>query len=244
MPEAAVSDGGPVSRSTDLDVNPVRGRHIARLCGGSRANRDCRLGSLSAALLCARRPDKATVDAAIGARRLLDKAFILKHAKHLGDLVLTNVAMRVLTAAELEREAHLVPFPEELADLAQLVLQVADIRSGMELDLLHLRGLLGLALLLGLDRLLVAELSVVHDLAHGRLCVWSDFNQIKTLAFRHALCLVCRHNAEHLTVCVKNAHRRNADLVVYASERSDNTPLFAVVYSAFAFSCRRKRGKL
>ena len=91
---------------------------------------------------------------------------------------------------------------------------------------------------------LAKEVSVVHDLAHGRLGVWSDLHQIEPLAFSHALCLISRHNAEHLTVCVKNAHRRHADLVVYASERSDNTPLFAVVKIVFTVSIRQKRIKL
>ena len=113
----------------------------------------------------------------------------------------------------------------------------------MELDLLHLRGLLGLALLLGLDRLLVAELAVVHDLADRRLRVGSNFNQIEPLAFSHAQRLVRRHNADHLTVCVKNAHRRHADLVVDASECSDKSPL-VVVYQFVSFTCWVKTGRI
>ena len=176
------------------------------------------------------------MNASIRARRLLDEAFVLKHVQHFGDLILTDVAVGVLAATELKRQTHLVAFTEELADLTQLVLQITDVSTWMELDFLHLRGLLGLTLLLGLDGFLVAEFSVVHDLAHGRLGVWSDLHQIEPLAFSHALCLISRHNAEHLTICVKNAHRRYANLVVYASERSDNTPLFAVVKIVFTIS--------
>ena len=226
-------------------MNPIRRRLVARLGSGSGANCDGWLcGRLSASLLGARRPDKAAVDTSISARSLLNEALVLKHVQHFGNLILTDIAVGVLAATELERKAHLVSFTEELANLAQLVLQVTDIRTGMELDFLHLRSLLSLALLLGLDGFLVAEFPVVHDLAHGRLGVWGNLHQIEPLTFSQALSLIRRHNAEHLTVCVKNAHRRHADLVVYASERSDNTPLFAVVKIVFTVSIRQKRVKL
>ena len=109
------------------------------------------------------------------------------------------------------------------------MVDVADVGSGMELDLLHLRAPLGLARLLRLDGLFVLELSVVHDLADRRHRIGRNLNKIQPAVLRQPLRIARRHDAEHLSLSIKNANLRNANLVVYTSELSDNPPLVFVL---------------
>ena len=77
--------------------------------------------------------------------------------------------MRHLAASELQGDLHLVALLEELDEVSHLGVEVALADLGPELDLLH-RDVDGLASgLLGLLRLLVPELPVVHDPAHRRV---------------------------------------------------------------------------
>jgi len=173
------------------------------------------------------------VYAPVRLRRLLDEAFVLYHVQHFRNLVFSNVPVGVFAPAELQRKADLVSIGQKFADLAELVVDVADIGSGMELYLLYLRLLLRTASLLLSDRLFVFELAVVHDLADRRLSVRSDLNEIQPPAFRQSLRVTRRHDAQHLPLTVKNTHLRYANLVVYASELSDNPPLFVLLMFLF-----------
>ena len=111
--------------------------------------------------------------------------------------VLAELAVRVLAAAVLERELDLAAVRKEAAYLAQLVVEVVRVGAGMELDLLHLLHLLGLARLLGPNGLLVLELAVVHDLADRGDCIRGDLDEIETPLLGKALRLARRHDAEH-----------------------------------------------
>ena len=71
-----------------------------------------------------------------------------------------------LTAPELQRDLHLVAVLEKFHEVSHLGVEVALPDLGPELDLLH-RDVDRLASgLLGLLRLFVPELPVVHDAAH------------------------------------------------------------------------------
>ena len=176
--------------------------------------------------ILARRPYEAEVDATVGLRRLLYVALALQHPKHFGDLVLSDVAVGVLAPAELQRKPDLVAVRQKRTYLTKLMLEVADVRAGMELYLHDLGGLLRLALLLRADGLFVLELSVVHYLAYGRIRIGRDLDEIKPAVFGHPLSVARGHHADHLALRVKNAHLRHANLVVYTSELCDNSPLF------------------
>ena len=97
----------------------------------------------------------------------------------------------------------------------------------MELDLLHLRDLLGLAGLLGLDGLVVLELAVVHYLAHWRGCVRGDLHEIQPLLVGQALGLSGRHDADHLSIGIQDAHLGRANLEVDTRKLGDKAPLFS-----------------
>ena len=98
-----------------------------------------------------------------------------------------------LATAEHDGDLDLVALTEETKHVTLLGLVVARIDLGAELHLLDLDLGLVLARLLGLDRLLVLVLAVIHDAANGRIGVGSDLYQIETLVFGKALCRVVSH---------------------------------------------------
>ena len=167
------------------------------------------------------------MDAAERLGCLLHRALVLEHFEDARDHVFAQFLVGVLASAELERQLHLRAVGEELANLAQLVLQVARVRARMELDFLDLCDLLGLAGLLGLDGLVVLELSVVHDLAHGGSGIRSNLDEIESLLVGHALGLACRHHADHLSIGIQDAHLRRAYLEVDTRKLGDKAPLFS-----------------
>ena len=71
--------------------------------------------------------------------------------------------------------------------MAQLGLVVMVVGLGTDLDFLDLHHALALFGFLLLFLLLVLELAVVHDAAHGRFRIRGDFNKIKPLVVSNAL---------------------------------------------------------
>ena len=67
-------------------------------------------------------------------------------------------------------------------------------------------------------------ISVVHYLADRRRRVRGYLDKVEPAVVGHPLRIARRHDAEHLSVWVKNANLRNAYLVVYTSELCDNSP--------------------
>ena len=101
--------------------------------------------------------------------------------------------MSHLATAEHDGDLDLVALGEEAKHVTLLGLVVARIDLGAELHLLDLDLGLVLARLLGLDRLLVLVLAVIHDAANGRLGIGSDLDQIETLILGKALCRIVGH---------------------------------------------------
>ena len=114
---------------------------------------------------------------------------------------------------------------KKIAALPHLVIEVVGVRSRMELDLLDFLDLLRLARLLGLYGLLILELPIVHDFAHGGSCVRRDLDKIETALIGQTLGVANLHDAEHVSRRIKNTHLRCADLEIYASELCDKSPL-------------------
>lgn len=84
-----------------------------------------------------------------------------------------------LAAAEHDGDLHLVAGLQKAQHVLLLGGVVAHVDLRPELHLLDLDLVLVLTSLLGLDGLVVLELPVVHDAAHGRRGVRSDLHQIE-----------------------------------------------------------------
>ena len=95
----------------------------------------------------------------------------------------------------------LVPRLQEAKHVLLLGGVVAHVDLRAELHFLGLDLALVLASLLGLDGLVVLELSVVHDAAHRRLGVRGDLDQVEILVIRDALSL--RHRVDSQLRSVK-----------------------------------------
>ena len=70
--------------------------------------------------------------------------------------------------------------------------------------------------LVRLLRLLVLELAVVHDLAHGRACTIGDLHEVQTGLLRHAQGLIGRDDTEVLAFGVDEHHLADGDAFVDA----------------------------
>ena len=119
-----------------------------------------------------------------------------------------QILVRHFTATEPQGDLDLVAVFQKLEDVAHLDVIVVGIGVGAELDLFDLDDLLlfaGLGLaLLGF----VFELAEIHDLAHRRVGVWRDFNQIKPGFLGHH----------------QGAGRRNyADVFTFGADQADFT---------------------
>ena len=118
-------------------------------------------------------------EAAFETRRLLHHRDVLEVRLDAAEDVLADLAVGDLAAAEHNRDARLVPFHEELADLADLERIVVLLRLGTELDLLELDHRLLLLRLVRALLLLILVLAVVHDLADWRLGHRRDFDEVE-----------------------------------------------------------------
>src|SRR5690606_36970026 len=128
----------------------------------------------------------------------------------------TQFLMAHFTATEADVDLDLVAVFQKTAHLAQLDLVVALIRDRTELHFLDL-DLLGL--LLGLVGLLLGfelELAEVHDLAHRRIGLRLDFDQVETFIFSHRQRFITRQHANHFSVTADHANARHPDFLTLA----------------------------
>src|SRR5262249_49221821 len=121
-----------------------------------------------------------------------------------------------LAAAERDDEPDLIPLFEEPPDVANLELVVVVVGLRPELDLFDLDDRRVLLRLVGLLRLLVLELPVVHDAADGRHGLGRDLAEVEPSVFRHTQRLVRRHDAELAVVIRDDADLRHANATVDA----------------------------
>lgn len=112
------------------------------------------------------------------------------HGQQVGlDLFGKQVAeflMRHLATTELQLDAHLVAFREEvfrMRDLDQVIMRVD---ADAEFHFLHLAALLMLVGLLLVLLLNVLVLAVIDNFAHGRIGVRGHFHQVQTTLFGDA----------------------------------------------------------
>ena len=107
-----------------------------------------------------------------------------------------------------------VTLGEELLHVPHLGVEVAlaDLRTELHFLDRHLDGLL--ARLLGLLALLVAELAVVHDPAHGRRCQRGDFDEVEVELTGQCEGLRERLDPELIAVRADEANLTGADAIV------------------------------
>ena len=91
---------------------------------------------------------------------------------------------------------------------------VTHVDLGTELHFLDLDLGLLLASLLGLDRLVVLELSVVHDAAHGGFSVRRDFDKVQTGLFCDAHGLAGVEDTHLRTVIANQTALASADFFI------------------------------
>jgi hypothetical protein len=115
-------------------------------------------------------------------------------------------------AAEDHRNDQLILVEQKGPRLIQLEGNVVFASFGANADFLDL-ALVRVALVLPL-LLLVLELPVVHDAAHGRPLIGSYFDQIQLGFARSRQCLVRADDAQRLALGRNDANRRNTDLLV------------------------------
>ena len=178
----------------------------------------CRLGRTR---LDRARRQQAPQQAAQQARLLLHDRHRLQVLDYPRDNFHAQFLVGILTPAVLEGNLDLVAFGEKFANMAQLGLQVVLIHAGVELDFLDLLPDLGLARLLPLDALLIAELAEVHDFADWWICIGGDLDQVEPLCICGALCITRRHDAKHAAIRAEDADGRYTNLEVDTNERSD-----------------------
>ena len=126
----------------------------------------------------------------------------------------TLFGMRHLTTAEHDRDLDLRPCLEEAQHVLLLRGVVADVDLRAELHFLGFDLALVLARLLGLDCLVVLELSIVHDAAHGRFSLRSDLDQVVAFVISDALSLLDRVDSHLSSVIGDKTTFLGTDLVV------------------------------
>ena len=148
---------------------------------------------------------------------------------NLAGKLVAELLMRHLAAAELELDAHLVTFGEEVLGMGDLDEVVMRVDADAELHLLYLAALLmlvGLLLVLFLD---VFEFAVVDDLAHGRIGHRRHFDEIETALTGDAQRLMRGQDAELvMPVLLDDANLRSTDALVDAVKLVGMTPAVAI----------------
>ncbi len=142
---------------------------------------------------------------------------------------MTKFLMGHLAAAELELNAHLVPFGEEVFGVGDLDEVIVRIDADTELHLLHLAAflmLVGFLLVLLLD---VFEFAVVDDLAHRRIGLRSHLDKVQATLTGNAQCLMRGQNAElMLAILLDDADFWRTDALVDAIQLVGVTTTVAI----------------
>lgn len=150
-------------------------------------------------------------------RLLIDMAHGEKVSLDLLRQLMTQFLMRHLTTAELKLDAHLVAFGEEvfrMHDLDQIVMWVD---ADAEFHFLHLAGLVMLVCFLLVLLLNVFVFAVVDDLAHGRISIRRDLDEVQSTLLGDTDGLCSGQDAELMrAVFFYDTHFRRTDALIDA----------------------------
>src|SRR5699024_5549515 len=130
----------------------------------------------------------------------------------------------LFTTTEHDRHLDLVPTLEEPDDVTLLGLVVVRVDLRAELDLLDDRVRLVLARLACLDRGLVLELAVVHQLGDRRTGGRRDLDQVEIGFLGQTQCVLHGNDSGLLTVGPDESDLGHPDAVIDAGLGADGTP--------------------
>lgn len=120
-----------------------------------------------------------------------------------------------LAATELELDAHLVTFREEIFRVDDLDEVIVGINADTEFEFLQLATLLMLVSFLLVLFLDVLVLAVIDNFAHRGFRTGGDFDEVKTALFGHAKGLLSRENAVLLIGdTIHHTHLRCTDALI------------------------------
>ncbi len=138
----------------------------------------------------------------------------------------TDFGVTHLTAAETNRNFHLVAAFHKADGMTHLGLKIGDIGVESEAHLFDFHDTLIFARFFFALGLLETILAVIHDAANGRLRIGSNLDQVEIALVGELLRIARRHNAELFAVVTDHADFRVADLLIdLRFFRSDvNTP--------------------
>lgn len=129
----------------------------------------------------------------------------------------TEFLMRHLTATELQLDAHLVTFREEVFSMRDLDQVIMRVDADAEFHFLHLAALLMFVSLLLVLLLDVFVFAVIDNLAHRRIGVRSHFHQVQPTLLGDAEGLRSREDAKlMLTIFLDHTHLRRTDALIDA----------------------------
>jgi len=154
--------------------------------------------------------------ASFGARRRFHGCDVGQVGDGALDQLVADVLVRDLATAEGDRELDLVAPFEKRARVLQFEVVVMALDLGPHLDFLELHLVL---LLLGLacaPVLLVLELSVVHDAAHGRARGGRNLHQIEPLGLGQQQGFPYRQHPDLLSIVPDHADLGDADALIDA----------------------------
>ena len=128
--------------------------------------------------------------------------------------ILGFLSMVAISAAETHRDLQPVAVQQEFLSVFQLGIEIVVTDTRGHADLLDLNDTLILTGFLFLFGLLKAEFAVVHDFAHGRLCLRRDQDKVHLPLFSDAERLLAGHDTELFAFLTDQANFRFADLFV------------------------------
>ncbi len=127
----------------------------------------------------------------------------------------TELLVRHLATTELQLDAHLVTFREEVFSMRDLDQVIMRVDADAEFHFLHLAALLMLVSLLLVLLLDVLVLAVIDNFAHGRIGVRGHFHQVKPALFGDANGLRSRDDAKlMMTIFLDDAHLRRTNALI------------------------------
>ena len=192
---------------------------------------------LAMALLTRKRAD-LHVDVTTGHFRLLVAlAHRLEVFLDLAGEQMAELLMGHLAAAELELDAYLVSFGEEVFGMSDLDEVIVRVDADTELHLLHLAALLMLVGFLFVLLLDVLKFAVVDDLANGRIGLRSHLHEVQAALTGNAQRLMRGQDAKlMLPVFLDDTHFRRTDALVDAIQLVGVTTTVAITTAGAAWT--------
>ncbi len=170
---------------------------------------------LTLALALGQRAELHVDVAACHARILIDVPHVDQVCLDLLGQQVPELLMRHLATTELQLDAYLVSFREEVFGVRDLDQVIMRVDADAEFHFLHLAALLVLVSLLLVLLLDVLVLAVIDNFAHWRVRVRGHFHQVQTTLFGDANGLRCGNDAElMMAIFFNHTHLRRTDALI------------------------------